>query len=389
MRFAETLEERYPYRNIKGVDRDVHLIQREFEKNGVKNLSSSDLRQLRKYEHHQLLLERHASGMSKGYWDAYLKAHDGKTPDEVKHVGRYRPNVHLANDAFYLSHPDKYYWDVTQSPRRWIDINEKPRREKLARMKKKQEHEKYIGKNEKARAIIAANEAAKALAKAQGPLTEAEKQQWNEIQNAKKAEAKRLAHIAKRGGETIVKKKTTIVKKKTAPLTDAEKRNEIQNAMNEEAKRLAHIAKLGGETKAERHEAWLKAGLYQKKTAQTKAERHKAWVKAGKDKTRTEFDKASDQTRMGLGLPVVPVVPVTVVPVVVPRAPIVPHGFQHHKDPSDVQFAQTHSDFVAVPRLSWNENAVAKFEGRPITSHESVQQPSHEEPVPQTHVKVI
>ena len=86
---------------------------------------------------------------------------------------------------------------------------------------------------------------------------------------------------------------------------------------------------------------------------------------------------------MGLGLPV------TVVPVVVPRAPIVPHGFQHHKDPSDVQFAETHSDFVAVPRLSWNENAVAKFEGRPITSHESVQQPSHEEPVPQTHVKVI
>ena len=34
------------------------------------------------------------------------------------------------------------------------------------------------------------------------PLTEAEKQQWNEIQNARKAEAKRLAQIAKRGGET-------------------------------------------------------------------------------------------------------------------------------------------------------------------------------------------
>ena len=109
----------------------------------MKNLSSSDLRRLRKYEHHQLLLERNSSGMSKGYWDAYLKAHDGKTPDEVKHVGRYRPNVHLANAAFYLSHPDKYVWDVTQSPRRWIDINEKPRREKLARWKKKQEHEKW------------------------------------------------------------------------------------------------------------------------------------------------------------------------------------------------------------------------------------------------------
>ena len=102
---------------------------------------------------------------------------------------------------------------------------------------------------------------------------------------------------------------------------------------------------------------------------------------------------------MGLGLPIVgaettivkkKTAPLTVVPVVsVPRAPIVPHGFQHHKDPSDVQFAQTHSDFVAVPRLSWNENAVARFEGRPITSHESVQQPSHEEPVPQTHIKVI
>ena len=133
----------------------------------MKNLSSSDLRKLRKYEHHQRYLERNRSGMSKGYWDAYLKAHDGKTPDEVKHVGRFRPNVHLANDAFYLSHPDKYFWDVTQTPRRWIDVNEKHRRD-LARareLKKKPGHEKYTGKDEKARAVIAAQKAAKAALK--------------------------------------------------------------------------------------------------------------------------------------------------------------------------------------------------------------------------------
>ena len=157
VRFAETLEERYPYRSLKGVDRDVHLIQQEFERNGVKNLSSSDLRKLRKYEHHQRYLERHASGMSKGYWDAYLKAHDGKTPDEVNHVGRFRPDVHLANDAFYKSHPDKYFWDVTQIPRRWIDKNEKHRRalQRARELKKKPGHEKYVGKNEKARAALA------------------------------------------------------------------------------------------------------------------------------------------------------------------------------------------------------------------------------------------
>jgi len=348
VRFAETLEERFPYRNIKGVDRDIHLIHDEFERNGAKNLSSSDLRKLRKYEDHQLYLERHASGMSKGYWDAYLKAHGGKTPDEVKRVGRYSPNVHNPKDSFYTEHLDKYYWDVTQSPRRWIDKNEKHRRDlQHARVaKKKQEHVKYVGKNEKARAAIAAQNAAKVAlklakmkeAQAFRPLTEAEKRdklnleakQWNEIDSAMKAEAKRLAQIAKRGAETTIVKKAQAVTKKGGPLKDL------------------------------------------------KAERRKAWLAAGHAKARTA------QTKMGLGLPV------TVVPVVsVPRAPIVPHGFQHHKDPSDVQFAQTHSDFVAVPRLSWNENAVAKFEGRPITSHESVQQPSHEEPVPQTHIKVI
>ena len=358
VRFAETLEERFPYRNIKGVDRDIHLIHDEFERNGAKNLSSSDLRKLREYEHLQMYLERHASGMSKGYWDAYLKAHGGKTPDEVKRVGRYSPNVHNPKDSFYTEHLDKYYWDVTQSPRRWIDKNEKHRRDlQHARVaKEKKEHVKFVGKNEKARAAIAAQNAAKVAlklakmkeAQAFRPLTEAEKKdklnleakQWNEIDSEMKAEAKRLAHIAKRGAETTIVKKAQAVTKKGGPLKDL------------------------------------------------KAERRKAWLKAGIDKT-TIVKKKTVQTRMGQGLPVVPVVPVTVVPVVVPRAPIVPHGFQHHKDPSDVQFAQTHSDFVAVPRLSWNENAVARFEGRPITSHESVQQPSHEEPVPQTHIKVI
>ena len=56
---------------------------------------------------------------------------------------------------------------------------------------------------------------------------------------------------------------------------------------------------------------------------------------------------------------------------------------------AELHYASTHPGYVTVPRLSWNEEAVAKFEGRPITSHESVQQPSHEEPVPQTHVRVI
>ena len=36
---------------------------------------------------------------------------------------------------------------------------------------------------------------------------------------------------------------------------------------------------------------------------------------------------------------------------------------------SDVKFAKTHPEFVPVARLSWNEDAVAKFEGRPVTSH--------------------
>ena len=198
-----------------------------------------------------------------------------------------------------MSQPDKYHWDVTQNPRRWVDVNEKKRRDlqRARELKKKPGHEKYTGKNEKARAAL---KAAAKLAKA--PVHKAPMH---------KAPVK------------VVKKvvETTIVKKKT-----------VQT-------RMGHGLPV--------------VPVHKKKTV---------------------------QTRMGHGLPVVPVHK-KVVPVHAPRVPIIPHGFQHHKDPSDVQFAETHSDFVAVPRLSWN--------GRPITSHESVQQPSHEEPVPQTHIKVI
>ena len=68
---------------------------------------------------------------------------------------------------------------------------------------------------------------------------------------------------------------------------------------------------------------------------------------------------------------------------------VVPPEHQANVAPEELHYASAHPGYVTVPRLTWNEEAVAKFEGRPITSHESVQQPSHEEPVQQTHIKVI
>ena len=88
-----------------------------------------------------------------------------------------------------------------------------------------------------------------------------------------------------------------------------------------------------------------------------------------------------------------PVPPVHVKPPVVPvvkpkRIVPVPKHEQHHLDPSDVQFAVSHPGYVAIPRLSWNEDAVAKMEGRPVTSHAGVEKPPHEADVPQTAIKV-
>ena len=131
---------------------------------------------------------------------------------------------------------------------------------------------KYVGKNEKARAAIAAQNATKVAlklakmkeAQAFRPLTVAEKRdklnleakQWNEIDSAMKAEAKRLAQIAKRGAETTIVKKAQAVTKKGGPLKDL------------------------------------------------KAERRKAWLAAGIDKSRTALAKArTAQTKMGLGCP--------------------------------------------------------------------------------------
>jgi hypothetical protein len=59
-----------------------------------------------------------------------------------------------------------------------------------------------------------------------------------------------------------------------------------------------------------------------------------------------------------------------------------PPEHMHHVAPSDLAYAGKHPGYVPVARLSWNENAVA-------TSHASVEQPSHEAPIPPTHVKVI
>ena len=98
-------------------------------------------------------------------------------------------------------------------------------------------------------------------------------------------------------------------------------------------------------------------------------------------------------------LAVKPVVPVHVKPVV-PKPPVVPaikpkrivpvpKHEQQHLEPSDVKFAETHPGYVPIPRLSWNEDAVAKMEGRPVTSHAGVEKPGHEADVPQTGIKVI
>ena len=57
----------------------------------------------------------------------------------------------------------------------------------------------------------------------------------------------------------------------------------------------------------------------------------------------------------------------------------VPRHEQQHLDPSDVKYAKSHPDFVAIPRLEWDEDAVAKMEGRPMpSSHAGVQKPPHE-----------
>ena len=92
-------------------------------------------------------------------------------------------------------------------------------------------------------------------------------------------------------------------------------------------------------------------------------------------------------------LAVKPVAPVHVKPPVVTaikpkRIVPVPKHEQHHLDPSDVKFAETHPGYVPIPRLSWNEDAVAKMEGRPVTSHAGVEKPPHEADVPQTAIKV-
>ena len=79
------------------------------------------------------------------------------------------------------------------------------------------------------------------------------------------------------------------------------------------------------------------------------------------------------------------------VPAIKPKRIVpVPHHEQQHLDPSDVKYAESHPDFVAIPRLSWDEDAVARMEGRPVlSSHVGVQKPSHEPdpaPVSYTHL---
>ena len=106
------------------------------------------------------------------------------------------------------------------------------------------------------------------------------------------------------------------------------------------------------------------------------------------------FSKALQRWVDPTKLVVKPVAPVHVKPPVVTaikpkRIVPVPKHEQHHLDPSDVKFAETHPGYVPIPRLSWNEDAVAKMEGRPVTSHAGVEKPPHEADVPQTGIKVI
>ena len=56
---------------------------------------------------------------------------------------------------------------------------------------------------------------------------------------------------------------------------------------------------------------------------------------------------------------------------------------------SETSYAAKHPDYVPVARLSWDEHAIARMEGRPITSHAGVEKPPHEADVPQTGIKVI
>jgi len=56
---------------------------------------------------------------------------------------------------------------------------------------------------------------------------------------------------------------------------------------------------------------------------------------------------------------------------------------------SETSYADTHPDYVPVSRLSWDEHAIARMEGRPITSHAGAEKPPHEADPPQTAVKVI
>ena len=73
-------------------------------------------------------------------------------------------------------------------------------------------------------------------------------------------------------------------------------------------------------------------------------------------------------------------VPPVHVPAIKPKRIVpVPRHEQQHLDPSDVKYAKSHPDFVAIPRLEWDEDAVAKMEGRPMpSSHGGVQKPPHE-----------
>ena len=82
--------------------------------------------------------------------------------------------------------------------------------------------------------------------------------------------------------------------------------------------------------------------------------------------------------------------PVHVAPAVKPKRILpVPQHEQQHLAPSDVQYAESHPDFVPIPRLSWDEDAVAKMEGRPVpSSHAGVQTPPHEpDPAPPVAIK--
>ena len=56
---------------------------------------------------------------------------------------------------------------------------------------------------------------------------------------------------------------------------------------------------------------------------------------------------------------------------------------------SETRYSDNHPDYVPVSRLSWDEHAIARMEGRPITSHAGVEKPPHEADPPQTAVKVI